>query len=130
MTGAAYLELYRNVRVSDPTKAEEYKKNAIEYIRKGPPLAGKQKVMNRELPFDVYIVRKVKKWEERAKIWGVGLADAIGVSPLAEQICRFSYFFMSATMHESNDARSLERNQETKSRRAEARSQNPRLGAN
>jgi hypothetical protein len=88
MTGSAYLELYRDARNTDPEKAETYKKLAAEFIRKGPPLAGRQKVMNRELPFDVYIVRKVKKWEERAKFWGVDLVDAIGTSPLAEQICR------------------------------------------
>jgi hypothetical protein len=56
----------------------------MEYIRKGPPLAGRQKVMSRELPFDTYIVRKVAKWEERVKLWKVDLVDVIGVSPLAE----------------------------------------------
>lgn len=86
MTGAAYLELYRNLRESDPTGAENFKDKAIEYFRKGPPLAGRQKVMSKALPFDVYIVRKVKKWEERAKAWGVDLVDAVGVSPLTEMI--------------------------------------------
>lgn len=86
MTGAAYLELYRNLRESDPTAAAVFKTKATEYIRKGPPLAGRQKVMSKELPFDIYIVRKVKKWEERATSWGVDLVDAIGVSPLAEMI--------------------------------------------
>lgn len=42
--------------------------------------------MSKELPLDVYIVRKVKKWEERASSWGVDLVDATGVSPLAEMI--------------------------------------------
>jgi hypothetical protein len=88
MTGGAYLELYRNSRESDPTTAKSYKDKATEYIRKGPPLAGRQKVMSKELPFDVFIVRKVKKWEERAKIWGVDLIDAIGVSPLSEMQCK------------------------------------------
>jgi hypothetical protein len=86
ITGASFLELYRNLRESDPAAAAPYKKKAIEYIRKGPPLAGRQKVMSKELPFDVYIVRKVKKWEQRASSWGVDLVDAIGVSPLAEMM--------------------------------------------
>lgn len=85
-SGASYLELYRNTRNSDPAAAEVYKTKAREYIRKGPPLAGRQKVMSKELPFDVYITRKVKKWEERANSWGVDLVDAIGVSPLAEMM--------------------------------------------
>jgi hypothetical protein len=86
LTGVAYVEMYRNVRENDPTTAAKYKEKATEYIRKGPPLAGRQKVMNRDLPFDIYIVRKVAKWEERAKAWKVDLVDVIGVSPFVEMI--------------------------------------------
>ena len=39
-----------------------------------------------QLPFDVFIVRKVKKWEERASAWNVDLTEVIGVSPLAEMM--------------------------------------------
>ncbi|KAE9376876.1 outer membrane protein-like protein iml2 [Stipitochalara longipes BDJ] len=86
LTGIAYVEMYRDVREHDPTTAAKYKEKATEYIRKGPPLAGRQKVMSRELPFDTYIVRKVAKWEERVKLWKVDLVDVIGVSPLAEMM--------------------------------------------
>lgn len=86
ITGAAYLELYRNLRDTDPTAAKVWKDKATEYIQKGPPLAGRQKVMSKQLPFDIYIVRKVSKWEERAAGWNVDLVDAIGVSPLSEMI--------------------------------------------
>lgn len=91
MTGISYVELYRNLRDSDPAGAQVYKNKATEYIRKGPPLAGRQKVMSKELPFDVFVVRKVKKWEERAKSWSVDLVDAIGVSPLSEMTCKAAY---------------------------------------
>ena len=90
MTGSSYLELYRNLRESNPEAAKGYKKKATEYIRKGPPLAGRQKVMSKQLPFDVYITRKVQKWEERAKAWNVDLVDIIGTSPLAEMMCKKS----------------------------------------
>lgn len=86
LTGVAYLELYRNTRQNDPEAAAVYKQKATEYIRKGPPMAGRQKVMSKQLPFDMYITRKVQKWEERAAAWNVDLADAAGVSPLAEMI--------------------------------------------
>lgn len=94
MAGSSYLELYRNLRDSDPSAAKRWKDKATEYIRKGPPLAGRQKVMSKQLPFDVYIARKVQKWEERAKAWKVDLVDAIGTSPLAEMMCKplSSYF--------------------------------------
>lgn len=86
IAGAAYLEQYRNLRDTDPTTAKSLKDRSIEYFRKGPPLAGRQKVMSKQLPFDIYIVRKVSKWEERAKLWGVDLVDAVGVSPISEMI--------------------------------------------
>ena len=88
MTGACNVELYRNLRDTDPTGAQVYKDKATEYIKKGPPLAGRQKVMSKELPFDIFIVRKVKKWEERAKAWNSDLIDAIGTSPLDEMMCK------------------------------------------
>lgn len=86
LCAGAYLELYRDLRLSDPKAAKVYKDKATEQFKKGPPLAGKQKVMSKQLPFDMYIVRKSQKWEERAKAWKVDLVDAIGVSPLVEMI--------------------------------------------
>ncbi|KAG9229263.1 outer membrane protein-like protein iml2 [Amylocarpus encephaloides] len=86
LTGLSHLELYRDCRLSDPEKAKKQKKLSEEYIRKAPPMTGKQKVMAKELPFDLFITRKVGKWEERAKLWEVDLADAIGVSPITEMI--------------------------------------------
>ena len=86
ITGIAYLEIYRDLRLADPKIAETYRTKAIGFIRKAPPLAGKQKVMSKELPFDIYIRRKVLKWEERAKAWKVDLHEAIGTSPITEMI--------------------------------------------
>ncbi|KAG9240553.1 outer membrane protein-like protein iml2 [Calycina marina] len=83
--GIAYLEMYRDLRCSEPDRAKEYKDKATDYIRKGPPLVGKQKLMGKELPFDVFIARRLKKWEANATELGVDLVDAIGVSPIAEQ---------------------------------------------
>ncbi|EKD15804.1 breast cancer protein [Drepanopeziza brunnea f. sp. 'multigermtubi' MB_m1] len=86
LAGVAYLESYRNVRVSDPAAAKALKEKATEFLRKAPPLAGKQKVMAQQLPFDSYITRKMQKWEERVKALKVDLVDAIGVSPLTEMV--------------------------------------------
>lgn len=86
MAGISYVELYRNMRLSDPTAAKIHKKKAAEFLLKAPPLAGKQKVMAKQLPFDIYIVSKVGKWEQRAKTWNVDLVDAIGPSPFVEMI--------------------------------------------
>ncbi|EHL02397.1 putative Mitochondrial outer membrane protein iml2 [Glarea lozoyensis 74030] len=82
----AELSKWSPAMISDPDRAKKEKALAEKYIRKAPPLAGKQKVMSKELPFDTYITRKVQKWEDRAKNWKVDLADATGVSPFSEMI--------------------------------------------
>lgn len=42
--------------------------------------------MARQLPFDLFVTRKVAKWESRTKDWNVDFIDAIGVSPIEETI--------------------------------------------
>ncbi|CZS90296.1 hypothetical protein WAI453_004236 [Rhynchosporium graminicola] len=98
LTGAAYIESYRNVRNSDHAAAKIFKEKATEFIRKAPTMAGKQKVMAQPLPFDLYIVRKVQKWEDRSKAWKADLVDVIGASPLTEMV----YFW--GGMKKQNDS--------------------------
>lgn len=86
IAGAAEVELYREHKRSDPKAAAVYAKKAIELLQQAPMHAGKKKFMARQLPFDVFVTRKLKKWEARSHELGVRLIDAIGVSPLEEMI--------------------------------------------
>ncbi|KAJ5698544.1 Inclusion body clearance protein iml2 [Penicillium macrosclerotiorum] len=86
IAGSCHVVLYRKTIQTDPKKAEEHATKAAEYIRKAPPLAGKKRFMARQLPFDVFVTRKIAKWEARAKEWGVPLAEAIGIDPIEEMI--------------------------------------------
>lgn len=88
VAGSAQVELYRIALTngSNAAMVQEHKKKATEYLRKAPSVAGKKKFMSKQLPFDTFVMRKVQKWEERARDWGVDFVDAVGVSPIEEMI--------------------------------------------
>ncbi|KAI8946677.1 breast cancer protein [Xylaria longipes] len=89
LAGSAELELYRNACFADPKDMSQisiHKKKAEELLRKVPGVAGKKRFMARPLPFEEFVVRKLKKWEERSTTLSVDLADAIGVSPMQEMV--------------------------------------------
>lgn len=85
MAGAASLELYRDaVHAGEKSEARIQKEKAQKYLRKAPTVAGKKKLMTRQLPLETFIQRKLQKWEARAKELGIDLADAVGASPALE----------------------------------------------
>ncbi|KAE8374497.1 hypothetical protein BDV26DRAFT_284236 [Aspergillus bertholletiae] len=86
IAGASHLSLYRSTSVTDPKRAKEHAEKATEYFRTAPTFAGKKRFMARQLPFDVFVARKIAKWEARAKEWSVPLVDAVGVDPVEEMI--------------------------------------------
>ncbi|KAI0182848.1 breast cancer protein [Xylaria flabelliformis] len=89
LAGCAELELYRNACLATPTDKSQisvHKKKAEELFGKVQGAAGKKRFMARPMPFEEFVVRKLKKWEERSSSLGIDLADAIGVSPMQEMV--------------------------------------------
>lgn len=86
IAGAANVEMYRQHKKSNPTEAAVYANKATELLKLAPKHAGKKKFMARQLPFDVFVTRKLQKWEARARDWSVPFVDAVGVSPIEEMI--------------------------------------------
>ncbi|KAL8688834.1 MAG: hypothetical protein Q9218_005350, partial [Villophora microphyllina] len=107
IAGAAYVELYRQCTIASDNgkRKKEYAEKATEYLQLAPKHAGKKKFMARQLPFDVFVTRKIQKWEARAKEWNVPFIDAVGVSPLEEMIFFWNGF---KRMNPSQLGRSLE----------------------
>ncbi|KAL4809633.1 hypothetical protein BDV18DRAFT_132488 [Aspergillus unguis] len=86
IAGTCHISLYREFAASNPAKAKEHAQKAVDLLHKAPQFAGTKKFMARQLPFDVFVVRKIAKWEARAKEWNVPLIDAVGVDPVEEMI--------------------------------------------
>lgn len=86
IAGSANVELYRQHKSSDPKGADVYASKATELLKQAPKHAGKKKFMARQLPFDVFVTRKINKWESRANDWSIPFIDAVGVSPVEEMI--------------------------------------------
>jgi hypothetical protein len=84
IAGSAHLAMYREATNSDD--AEKHKKLAEENFKTAPSKVGKKKMMGRQLPFDLFVVRKLAKWEERATRFNCSFVDAAGVSPIEEMI--------------------------------------------
>ncbi|KAL2756385.1 hypothetical protein ACRALDRAFT_1063652 [Sodiomyces alcalophilus JCM 7366] len=95
LAGCAELERYRNAvhggcdgegegDKADEDEVHRRKARVEELWRKAPTVAGRKKFMAKPLPFDMFVQRKIDKFEARAKELGVSLADAAGPSPALE----------------------------------------------
>jgi hypothetical protein len=92
IAGACYVELYRGAKEKDPETADAYASKAEGYLHEVPMHTGKKRFMARQLPFDVFVNRKIAKWDARAKARGCKFIDAIGVSPVVEMTYFWSGF--------------------------------------
>ncbi|TKA22225.1 hypothetical protein B0A50_08094 [Salinomyces thailandicus] len=106
IAGACHVELYRVYQASDPVKAQESAAKADKYLHEVTSHTGKKRFMARQLPFDLFVNRKIAKWEQRAKTRNCSFVDAVGVSPIAEM----SYFWSGfRRMNEEQLLQSIER---------------------
>lgn len=99
IAASSYTELYRIHKPSDPKKASEYAAKAEQHFREVPMHTGKKRLMARQLPFDVFVGRKIAKWEARAKARDCSLVDAVGVSPAVEMTYFWSGYTRMAPEH-------------------------------
>ncbi len=86
ISGTAHLMMYRELKGQPGREKDAAKeaKLAESEFKIAPTHIGKKKIMGKQLPFDIFVNRKVAKWEQRAKEWGCEFVDAVGVSPLEE----------------------------------------------
>jgi len=91
IAACCHIEMYRELKQHNPESAEDEAKKAEALLSKIPSLIGKKRIMARQMPFDVFVVRKLEKWKQRAKEYKLSIVDAAGVSP----ICEIMYFWNS-----------------------------------
>ncbi|GAB1739385.1 hypothetical protein NU219Hw_g4346t1 [Hortaea werneckii] len=89
IAGACHVELYRIHKDTDPAKARESAAKADKYLHEVTSHTGKKRFMARQLPFDVFVNRKIAKWQHRAQTRNTSFIEAVGVSPIVEM----SYFW-------------------------------------
>ena len=65
-------------------KATQHGKTAQNLFDKAAPASQKKGILGRQLPFDAFISRKVRKWRDHAGAKSLSLVDAIGGSPYEE----------------------------------------------
>lgn len=83
MAAGCHLEMYR--KLGEGPEAEAHKAKVNEYLEKAPAkVVGARTLMGKTMPFDHFVVRKVKQIQATAKKHGVCLADAVGTSLILE----------------------------------------------
>ncbi|KAF5101258.1 hypothetical protein D0Z00_000928 [Geotrichum galactomycetum] len=87
LSGVCQVEIYRANKKSNPEKAAEAKKKALKCFDDAPSyFHSKKKILSKPMPFDTFVLRKLKLWKEIADKNNVDLVDAIGTSPSHEII--------------------------------------------
>jgi len=90
IAGIAYVELYRQYLATDPKRADQYATKAESLLLKIPNLTGKKMFMAKSLPLDLFVERKVKKWEAHSKEYNLRFIESVGISPAEEMIYLWS----------------------------------------
>lgn len=87
IAGSAYLQLARDLGADgDAAGQKRFEVLAEENFKKAPSFVGKKKMMGRQLPFDIFVQRKINKWTAHSQAWGCSFIDAIGVPPIEESV--------------------------------------------
>ncbi|KAG9231743.1 hypothetical protein BJ875DRAFT_106704 [Amylocarpus encephaloides] len=86
IASCAHVELYRQYQNTNPDEASRHKIEADRLLMSAKERCESQHRMAHKLSFNLFVHRKIKKWEQRAASSSVDLVDAIGVSPLMEII--------------------------------------------
>ncbi|EPX72884.1 uncharacterized protein SOCG_00646 [Schizosaccharomyces octosporus yFS286] len=97
--GCCMLQHSRELKNNGGNKEESeiYSAKASEYLKQSPTLVQKKK--KRVLPVEMYLVRKVQKWEDRAAKLKVDLVDAMDIPPYIELIYIFVTWCLNNPKH-------------------------------
>jgi Protein of unknown function (DUF3808) len=87
IAGSAHLAMYRDFKAAgNRDEAAKQAKLAEANFKLAPSHTGKKRIMARQLPFEVFVARKITKWQTRASNWNCDFVDAVGVSPNEEMV--------------------------------------------
>ncbi|KAK8250702.1 hypothetical protein HDK77DRAFT_189910 [Phyllosticta capitalensis] len=107
ISACAHVEVYRKLKKQDEKAAAKHAKRAEDLLLRTPAHTSKRRLMARQLPFDVFVARKLAKWQARAAARGGSLIDAVGVSPLEEMIYFWNGYKRMGDRHLSDSMKAL-----------------------
>ncbi|KAK8186831.1 mitochondrial outer membrane protein iml2 [Phyllosticta paracitricarpa] len=107
ISACAHVEVYRKLQKSDGKAAVKHAKRAEDLLLRTPAHTSKRRLMARQLPFDLFVARKLAKWQARAAARGVSLIDAVGVSPIEEMIYFWNGYKRMGDRHLSDSMEAL-----------------------
>lgn len=86
LAGICQVEIFRANKADDFAKSVVAMNAARKCFEDAPTYIGTRKILSKPMPFDTFVLRKLKQWKTYAEANSIQIVEAIGTSPAHEII--------------------------------------------